>query len=142
MSIRKGIVWLAIIAVVSWGAIGQYPPATPGVSRCTLFSTDHEKTAEGIALSPSSYFVKVGPQVVLVHLEFSAFQAKGLESQHSLVAVVSRAGGIGESARPRLVARDMYAADIPLVGLPQPYHILIAFKAKGMWLQVEPKNCS
>lgn len=132
---------LMFLTVFAVGVSGQFPPGTPTVTRCTIFSTDHDRTVEGISLSTGSYFVKVGAQVALLHLEFSAFHTNGLESQYSVVTVISRLGGIGVSARPRLIAQDTYVVDVPLVGLTQPYHLYIAFKAKGQWRVIEPRNC-
>lgn len=120
---------------------GQFPPGTPSVQRCQVSSTDHDRTVEGISLSTASYFVKIGAQVVALHLEFTAFQANGLESQYSAVTVLSRSGGIGVGARPRLIAQDRYVVDIPLIGLSQPYHLYVSFKAKGQWRAIEPRNC-
>lgn len=134
--------FLVVVVVLCAGVVaGQFPPATPNVQRCTIFSTDHDRTVEGISLSTASYFVKVGAQVVALHLEFTAFQANGLDSRYGAVTVLSRSGGIGASARPRLIAQDQYVVDVPLIGLSQPYHLYVSFKAKGQWRAIEPRNC-
>lgn len=137
----RRVLILLFLAAFAVAATGQFPPGTPTVTRCTIFSTDHDRAVEGISISTGSYFVKVGAQVALLHLEFTAFQANGLESQYSAVTVISRVGGIGVSARPRLMTQNTYVIDIPLIGLVQPYHLYISFKAKGHWRVIEPRNC-
>ncbi len=130
---------LSIIILVALIVRGQYPPGTPPVSQCAVLTTDRDRTTSDVLLSPSSYFVRVGAKPVALHLEFTAYSAKGLQPQYALVAVVSKSSGVSASARPSLVAQDRYAVDLPLIGLTQPYFVLISFKSQGLWVEATPR---
>lgn len=136
---RKLLSCVAALALCALVVLGQFPPGTPQVSQCTLFSTDSERSVEGIHLSTSSYFVRVGAKPVMLHLEFTAFAVKGLLPQYAMVSVASKASGIAVAARPSLVGPDRYAVDLPLTGLAQPYLVLVSFKSKGLWWEFVPK---
>jgi hypothetical protein len=133
------VVILLIFGVIAFFGLGQFPPGTPQVTQCRLFSTDHERSLNDVHLSTSSYFVKVGAKPVLLHLEFTAYAVNGLKPEYALVTVQSRIGSGSASGRPALVGQDRYAIDLPLTGLSQPYYTLISFRSKGVWWELSPK---
>jgi hypothetical protein len=130
---------LALYGAIALFGLGQFPPGTPQVTQCRLFSTDYERSLDDVHLSTSSYFVKIGAKPVLLHLDFTAYAVAGLKPEHALVTVQSRIGSGSVSGRPALVGQDRYAIDLPLTGLSQPYYTLISFRSKGVWWEFSPK---